>query len=56
LRLQSLLRNPLGYDPGPIDGIFGSKTETAVKEYQTNNGLVADGIVGPRTWALLNEA
>lgn len=32
------------------DGIFGAGTETAVKKWQTENGLVADGIVGPKTW------
>jgi len=36
-----------------IDGIFGAKTETAVKAYQKKNRLVADGIVGPKTWAKL---
>ena len=33
------------------DGDFGPKTESAVKSYQKKNGLVADGIVGPKTWA-----
>lgn len=33
------------------DGIFGVKTEVAVKNYQNNKGLVVDGIVGPKTWA-----
>lgn len=32
-------------------GNFGPKTETAVKEWQKKNGLVADGIVGPATLA-----
>ena len=32
-----------------IDGIFGPKTEAAVKEYQKKQGLVVDGIVGART-------
>jgi hypothetical protein len=32
------------------DGIFGKGTETAVKNWQTKNGLPADGIVGPKTW------
>lgn len=54
-RLQEGLQQ-LGYDPGAIDGIFGPKTESAVKEFQTNNGLAADGVVGPKTWTALEEA
>lgn len=38
------------------DGIFGSKTEQAVKKYQKKHGLTADGVVGKKTWAkLLNS-
>ena len=37
------------------DGDFGPGTERAVKEWQTKNGLVADGIVGPKTLAKLME-
>lgn len=33
------------------DGIFGKLTEEAVKEFQRSHGLVADGIVGEKTWA-----
>lgn len=33
------------------DGIFGRGTEAAIKDWQRANGLVADGIVGPVTWA-----
>lgn len=36
-----------------IDGIFGPLTEEAVIEFQKNNGLTADGIVGPKTWEKL---
>ena len=35
------------------DGIFGVKTEDAVKAFQKSNNLKVDGIVGPMTWALL---
>ena len=38
-----------GFEPGPTDGIFGVRTRNAVKNFQTANGLSADGIVGPRT-------
>ena len=42
------------YDPGPVDGIFGPKMFKAVKWYQADRGLTADGIVGPKTWAKLD--
>ena len=51
---QSLTK--LGYNPGPIDGIFGSKTDTAVRSFQKSKGLVVDGIVGPVTWAAIDKA
>lgn len=50
--LQTLLRNQ-GFDPGPIDGDFGPKTEAAVKAFQRSKGLVQDGIVGILTWTAL---
>ena len=45
----------MGYDLGanPIDGDFGTKTDAAVRSYQRDNGLTADGIVGTKTWASL---
>ena len=36
-------------DISPADGIFGPGTEKIVKHWQSSNGLVADGIVGPKT-------
>jgi putative chitinase len=41
------LQEKLGIE---VVGNFGPKTEIAVKEWQTKNGLTADGIVGPATW------
>ena len=35
------------------DGIFGSITEEAVKAFQKTHGLVPDGIVGEKTWAII---
>jgi peptidoglycan hydrolase-like protein with peptidoglycan-binding domain len=46
---RALLRK--GINPGPIDGVFGPKTEDAVKRFQERNGLDADGIAGPKTMA-----
>ena len=34
----------------PVDGIFGSRTENAVRRFQEIFGLTPDGIVGPGTW------
>lgn len=53
-KLQEQL-NKLGYNCGKVDGIFGSRTESAVKAFQRANGLVVDGIVGPKTQNKLNE-
>ena len=47
----------LGYsEVGTPDGLFGPKTDQAVRRFQSVNGLVVDGIVGPITWARLYSA
>ena len=52
--LQSTLLK-LGYNPGPIDGIFGLKTVQAIKQFQKDNNLMSDGIVEPLTWRALQS-
>ncbi|HXK66499.1 MAG TPA: N-acetylmuramoyl-L-alanine amidase [Spirochaetota bacterium] len=48
--LQEQLKD-MGYYTGAIDGIFGQRTEDAVRYVQKANDLTIDGIVGPLTWA-----
>lgn len=52
--IQSLLTK-IGYNPGPIDGAFGSQTMQAVIAFQRNNGLTPDGVVGPETWSVFRR-
>ncbi len=47
--------NTLGYSTNGLDGIFGSATLNAVREYQRSRGLAVDGIVGCNTWRALQE-
>jgi N-acetylmuramoyl-L-alanine amidase len=42
-----------GYYSGGVDGVFGSKTEEAVKYFQRKNGMTADGVAGAKTLAAL---
>jgi len=53
--LQEALK-ALGYDPGPVDGVFGAMTEAAVKAFQQAKGITADGVVGKITWINIDEA
>lgn len=49
---QCLLK-AAGFDPGTPDGIFGSGTTAAARNFQTSKGLAADGAVGTKTWTAL---
>lgn len=42
-----------GYYDGSVDGIYGTKTVTAVKQFQKKNGLTVDGIAGTKTLAAM---
>ena len=53
--LQRTLRR-LGWSPGPVDGLFGPRTEAAVVRFQRAAHLAADGIAGTRTVRALRLA
>lgn len=52
LELQTRLKLR-GFDPGDLDSQFGFGTEAAVMSFQSSEGLLADGIAGPRTLSAL---
>jgi GH24 family phage-related lysozyme (muramidase) len=52
LDIQSELQRR-GYYKGALDGLNGPQTEYAIKQFQSANGLVRDGDVGPKTLAKL---
>ena len=56
VRILQANLNKLGYAAGTADGIFGSRTETAVKAFQKDKGLTADGIAGAKTQAAISAA
>ena len=53
VRNWQMFLNLNGYACGNADGIFGPKTEKAVKKWQENHGLKPDGIIGPLTWGTI---
>jgi N-acetylmuramoyl-L-alanine amidase len=52
--LQRLL-GAMGFDAGRVDGIFGTRTATALEEFQRNVGLTTDGVCGPATLSELRR-
>ncbi|MDD5005245.1 MAG: peptidoglycan-binding domain-containing protein [Candidatus Omnitrophica bacterium] len=52
--IQTALKNAGLYD-GAVDGKIGPKTRSAIKEFQKQNNLEADGIVGKKTWEVLSK-
>lgn len=51
-KIQTALKNAGLYN-GAIDGKIGPASRKAIEDFQKNNGLTADGKVGPKTWAVL---
>jgi putative chitinase len=55
MELQRQLQQK-GFNPGAADGNFGNGTQAAVIAFQKSEGLLADGVAGPRTLAALGQA
>ena len=45
----------LGYDAGPVDGVFGPETERGLRAFQRDYGLTSDGTCGPATLRALRQ-
>ncbi|OGQ96449.1 MAG: hypothetical protein A2521_08980 [Deltaproteobacteria bacterium RIFOXYD12_FULL_57_12] len=53
-KIQQTLTD-LGFDPGPADGIFGTKTRMAIKAFQKNRQMPADGYPSPELFKIMVE-
>jgi murein L,D-transpeptidase YcbB/YkuD len=53
-KIQTALKKA-GFYREEIDGRIGINTRNAIKDFQKKNSLKADGIVGEKTWILLNK-
>jgi S1-C subfamily serine protease len=56
IRMVQALLNELGYDVGPIDGIMGEKTRDAIRRYQRQMDIPADGQASTELLARLGES
>ncbi|HWI52972.1 MAG TPA: spore cortex-lytic enzyme [Symbiobacteriaceae bacterium] len=55
VRLAQRKLKAWGYYKGSLDGVYGKRMYGAIISFQRKNGLRADGVVGPGTWAALGE-
>jgi peptidoglycan hydrolase-like protein with peptidoglycan-binding domain len=51
-----MARRDSSSEPLWIDAVFGTRTERALRAFQSSAGLTPDGIAGPRTWSALRDA
>ncbi len=54
LEVQTLLA-AYGFDPGPLDGVFGPLSYQALRQFQKRQGLKDDGVAAPDTWRALTK-
>ena len=54
IEIQTALKNA-GFYAGNIDGKIGPKSKKAIEDFQSANGLKADGKVGAKTWEALSK-
>jgi N-acetylmuramoyl-L-alanine amidase len=54
INLQDRLHE-LGYNAGPVDGVFGPETEVGLRSFQRDYGLTSDGTCGPATLRALRQ-
>lgn len=54
MKIQAVLKK-IGYNIKTTDGMYGRETEEAVRNFQRNNGLTPDGIIGPATYRVLEK-
>lgn len=54
MKIQAILKK-IGYYDGDVDGIFGSITEAVVKNFQRDNNLTPDGVIGDSTYKALER-
>jgi hypothetical protein len=48
--------NAGAYDAGPVDGKYGPVTRAAVRQFQSDQSITVDGLVGPQTWGALQAS
>lgn len=54
MEIQAMLQK-IGYNPGPIDGVFGPQMQKAVMQFQRNYGLTPNGVIDPSTYKAMER-
>jgi len=46
----------VGYDPGPVDGVYTTRTIDAIKAFQNDHGLSGNGVITAKTWNAIEQS